>query len=371
MSRIIGATTTVRVVLSRVFPCLTLCVALLWPHAAQADAVTAWNARAARAALAACLAPAGNGLAEARMYAMVHVAIHDALNAIDRRSRPYAYDAEVHSPTSPRAAVAAAARDVLVSVIGRAPGIAGLHRPPGSPAPRPTTRRRSQPSLQVPAKGRGVRVGRAAAAAIIALRASDGSDAAVRRFRVPARNGTWRVALHAGPPFRVWAVCGAQSPRSCSPHGSQFRPGPPDKVTSRRYAADSTEIKALGGDDITTPSARTADQTEIGLFWIESSPLAWNRIARSVSARKGLDLWENARLFGLLNLAHGRWLHRLMGRQVSLQLLAPGHGDPTADTDGNRDTGRGSVVDAAAADLSDAGLPLRSRDRGWHSGGRC
>ena len=59
----------------------------------------------------------------------------------------------------------------------------------------------------------------------------------------------------------------------------------------------------LGGDDITTPSARTPDQTEIGLFWVESSPLAWNRLARAVSVDRGFDLWENARLFGLLNLA--------------------------------------------------------------------
>ena len=62
-------------------------------------------------------------------------------------------------------------------------------------------------------------------------------------------------------------------------------------------------MKSLGGDGNTTPSARTADQTEIALFWYESSPLKWSRIARSVSVNKGLDLWENARLFGLLNMA--------------------------------------------------------------------
>ncbi len=59
----------------------------------------------------------------------------------------------------------------------------------------------------------------------------------------------------------------------------------------------------LGGDDATTPSARTAEQTEIALFWLESSPLQWNRIARSLSAGQRLDPWESARLFGLLNMA--------------------------------------------------------------------
>ena len=83
---------------------------------------------------------------------------------------------------------------------------------------------------------------------------------------------------------------------------SQFRPGPPDPVTGRKYAADLNEVKHLGGDGVTTPSDRTAEQTEIARFWVESSPLQWNRIARTVSAGEGLDLWENARLFGLLNM---------------------------------------------------------------------
>lgn len=96
---------------------------------------------------------------------------------------------------------------------------------------------------------------------------------------------------------------------------AQFRPGPPLAVSCavhhrhhrandcRRYADDVSEVQRLGGDGISAPTARTAEQTEIALFWVESSPLAWNRIARSVSATQGLDLWQNARLFGLLNIA--------------------------------------------------------------------
>jgi len=84
---------------------------------------------------------------------------------------------------------------------------------------------------------------------------------------------------------------------------SEFRPGPPYAITSRKYTADFIEVKRLGGDGVTTPNRRTADQTEIALFWVESSPLQWNRIARSVSASRDLDQWEQARLFGLLNMA--------------------------------------------------------------------
>src|SRR4051794_1519691 len=85
--------------------------------AAATDAVSTWNANAGKAAVAACISPVGPSPAEARLYAMTHVAIHDALNAIDRRSRPYVYDARAPRGASPDAAVAAAARDVLVPVL--------------------------------------------------------------------------------------------------------------------------------------------------------------------------------------------------------------------------------------------------------------
>ena len=67
------------------------------------------------------LAPLDNPLHESRIYAMMHVAIHDALNAIDRRSRPYAFDAQAAAGASPDAAVAAAARDVLVPLFAQLP----------------------------------------------------------------------------------------------------------------------------------------------------------------------------------------------------------------------------------------------------------
>ena len=101
--------------------CLCLGMVLLWPRSSAADAVTDWNANAGRAALAACIAPGDDPLHESRMYAMMHVAIHDALNAIDRRYRPYAFDAQVAPGTSTAAAVATAARDVLVAAISQLP----------------------------------------------------------------------------------------------------------------------------------------------------------------------------------------------------------------------------------------------------------
>ena len=88
--------------------------------AVQADAVTTWNENAAKAATAAW-SHQRQRPGRIPMYAMVHAAVHDAVNAIDRRSRPYAFDATVERSRSMDAAVAAAARDVLVSVIATMP----------------------------------------------------------------------------------------------------------------------------------------------------------------------------------------------------------------------------------------------------------
>ena len=277
--------------------CLSLVVLAPRPAAGQADAVLTWNENAGRAALAACLAPTGNGLAEARMYAMVHAAIHDALNAIDRHSRPYAYDAQVIGPTSSGAAIATAARDVLVSVIGQ------LQESPACIQAGISSAEADYASAlaAIPngnAKSSGIAVGHASAEAILALRAADGSVQTLADFAYPQGTEPGEYRFTPGTPFAFAPDWGAVTPFALS-DSRQFWPAPPYRVADRRYAADYNEIKAVGRDTSTT---RTADQTEIALFWLESSPLAWNRLARAVSVQEGLSLHENARLFGLLNL---------------------------------------------------------------------
>jgi hypothetical protein len=152
------------------------------------------------------------------------------------------------------------------------------------------------------AKTLGIQIGQAAAAAIVALRAADGSEAPLFDPNYPQGTEPGEFRFPPGTNVAFGTNWGKVTPFILQ-HASQFRPGPPFKVTSKKYAADFNEIKRLGGDGILTPSERTAEQTEIARFWLESSPLAWNRIARTVSADRGLALWENARLFGLLNLA--------------------------------------------------------------------
>jgi hypothetical protein len=271
------------------------------------DAVLQWNLNAGKAAVAACISPAPNPLHESRMYAMMHLAIHDALNGIELRSSPYAYKPQVLQPNaSPEAAVAGAARDVLVPLLQQltppfdnaaciqaavdsveADYAAALAAIPGGAA-----------------KTEGIALGQAAAAAILALREGDGSDTPLLDFDYPqgTEPGEYRFTSPDTAPF-VFAPGWADVTPFVLKDSSQFRPGKPLRIDSWKYTRDFNEVKGLGGDGVTTPSARTPEQTEIALFWVESSPLAWNRLTRSVSAGQHLDLWENARLFGLLNIA--------------------------------------------------------------------
>jgi hypothetical protein len=320
---------------------LGLCLSLLVFGASHvsADAVTMWNENAARAAGAACIHVSGNGLAEARMYAMMHAAVHDALNAIERRSRPYAFDALVSGSASIDAAVAAAARDVLVSVIS------GLPETPACVANGIAQTETLYAAalaavLDGPAKTSGVTVGQAAAAAILALRANDRfATTTWFDFNYPqgTEPGEWRFTPDFPAPLAFASNFGDVTPFVLQ-RSDQFRPGAPYHLGSHKYAADYNEIKVIGGDGVTTPSTRTADQTEIGLFWIESSPLAWNRLARALSASRGLDLWQNARLYGLLNLAMADGYIASWQAKYQYRFWRPITAIRLGDTDGNPET---------------------------------
>ena len=177
-------------------------------------------------------------------------------------------------------------------------------------------------------------MGQAAAAAILHLRAHDGAVGPFLNFACPQDTNPGEYQCTPGTPFIAFEVWENVIPFALK-DSSQFRPGPPYAVDRKKYAADFNEVKSLGGDDVTTPSARTADQTEIALFWLESSPLKWNRIARTVSADQGLDLWENARLFGLLNLALADGYIAMADSKNHYNYWRPVTAIQTADTDGN------------------------------------
>jgi PAP2 superfamily len=250
----------------------------------RADIVIDWNIIATSAGPAA----GKNPLEQSRIYAMTHTAIYDALNGIDRRYRPYAVDRRAEPGASPEAAVAAAAYGVLVELL---------------PSQQATLKAAYDASLagiiDGPAKDSGIAIGQAAAVAILALRSADGSTAPM-----PYTPGTDPGDYQLTPPNFAPAVLpgwGNVTPFALT-SGAQFRL-PPSKfldLTSNRYTDDYNEVKAIGDLNSAT---RTAEQSEIARFWYEGSPTGWNRIARVVAAQRELDLWQNARLFGLLNFA--------------------------------------------------------------------
>lgn len=289
------------------------------PRTTRADVVTDWNENATSAAAAAGL----NGPRHTRIFAMTHAAIHDALNAIDRRYKPYALDLQGDPNASPEAAVAAAAHDVLVHEIPTqqalldakyAASLASI--PDGAP------------------KTNGIAIGHAAAAAILALRSADGSTVIV-----PYTPGTGPGVWQATPPGFLPATLpgwGQVTPFTMR-SGSQFRLDPPEyfHLTSEEYTRDFSEVKSIG-DVNSTP--RTAEQSEIAKFWYEGSGLGWNRIARIVSAEQSLDLWANARLFGLVNFAMADGFIAGFDTRYVYNFWRPVTAIQAAETDGNPDT---------------------------------
>lgn len=242
---------------------------------------------------------------EARGLAMANGVIHDVLNAIDRRYAPYAFDAS-QPDASPDAAVAQAAHDVLVADSQLISDF-----PSGS----------QQAFLDAalaadlakvadgPAKTSGVALGQAAAKFYIQLRSDDVPHMAPFGPN-PKGNGTlagqyqYTVPFNGpGAPFFGGSIA-VPDWQNMTPFvvrtTSQFAPPGPYSPTSPEFAADLAEVTALGA---AVGSTRTADQTQLANFFSENSPLMWNRIARTAAASKGLNGWDQARMYGLLNFA--------------------------------------------------------------------
>jgi len=146
---------------------------------ASGDAVIVWNAHAGEAAMKACIAPLDDPFHESRMYAMMHIAIHDALNAIDPRFQAYAFEKRVEPGASTGAAVATAARDVMVALLGQLPRELPFITQACIDASLASVEAAYIAALaalpDAPAKAQGIAAGQAAAAAILARRAADGA----------------------------------------------------------------------------------------------------------------------------------------------------------------------------------------------------
>jgi hypothetical protein len=259
------------------------------------EMVLKWN-EAGTQAIANMTPLTGSGpippMPESRIYAMINVAMHDALNNIVPKYQTYALNNARDKDADPNAAVAQAAHDVIVAQLPPQQGFADelLNTSLASIA-------------DGEAKTRGIALGKAAAVAILAKRTNDGSDNAQIPYTQGSLPGEYRsTPPFDGPPFNGFVAVPAWGNIKpfCLASSSQFRPVAPYAINSPEYTTDYNDVKNLGA---AIGSTRTADQTEIAIFWLENAPLAFNRIARTMIATYNLDAWKSARLLALLQLA--------------------------------------------------------------------
>jgi hypothetical protein len=258
------------------------------PAVAQNPAIN-WNQIAITAALNAnqTLSPGSNLAGTAAIYlAYTHLAMFNAVNAIDYRFQPYGPEVAALPGASPDAAATAAAYYTLVhylpdqSAYLAAQYAASLMAiPDGS------------------AKADGIQTGQSAAMMIISLRSADGLGANVS-YSYPSipTPGVWMPTPPGFlPPQAPWA--GQMIPFTMR-SASQFLPDePPPDLSSSQWADDYNQVKLLGA--VNSP-VRTPQQTEIGLFWTENTTRQYARAFRALAIAHDLNLSDTARLFAVL-----------------------------------------------------------------------
>jgi hypothetical protein len=280
-----------------------------------ADVITDWNERAVAAGYKARVTPG----VSARNIAMVHIAMFEALNSIEPRYTPYRKQFTTAPGASREAAAAAAAHHILVQEY-------------------PDQAKELDKALEAAlaavtdeqAKVEGVRLGEEAARAIRLERGTDGADAP----------NTYRPYTTAGKyvptEFPVMSTWGGVRPFALKT-GGQFRPQAPYPLTSTQWAKDYAEVKKMGAK---SGSARTAEQTEIARFWELVGPATYNPVARQLSAAKGLDTIENARLFALFSIAAADAGVAIFEAKYKYNFWRPVTAIRNADMDGNNATER-------------------------------
>jgi hypothetical protein len=239
-----------------------------------------------------------------RALAMIHLAMYEAVNAIDGRYSSYAGISRAASNTSMEAAVSQAAHDTLAALFQ-------------SQALELETVLRAD-LAQVPdgdRKVNGIDLGRRAAAAILTMRTEDGSNKAEPRiaveFMTSTEPGKWRQDPMSQIPLALGAYWSEVKPFVLLT-ADQFRIPAPPSLSSREYAVAYNEVKALGGDGILTPTNRTAEQTKIGFWWaydgvpfLGAPPRMYNDVTMNIAHEMGTDtdVMELSRLLALVNVA--------------------------------------------------------------------
>ncbi len=244
----------------------------------RADVITDWTQTAIDVMRAVNVA----GNPWTRSMALMHVSMSDSVNAVEDRYARFTPGIAADRSASAEAAAAAAAREILMRQYpGQKARIdatfgAMLERVPDSPA-----------------RAAGIALGEKVAAGVFTDRQNDDTNVP-DTYRPLTRPGVW---VPTTPPlFSQYATARPWGMKAAN----QFRPVPPPKLSSALYARDYNEVKEFGG----LKSVKRADaQSDAVRFWAQGNLFAaWYQAAAQISARRGLGLAENARLFGLLSM---------------------------------------------------------------------
>jgi hypothetical protein len=244
------------------------------------DAVMEWN----QIALAATVTAGQGPIPQIRSMAIVHVSVHDAVNAIRREYATYLdIDRRYRGGSSEAAAIAAAHR-ALVSLF------------PAQAASLDAARAASLAAHGLSESNPGVQAGDAIATAVVNLRASDGSAQAQFPYTAPGAGapgvfvpiGTQQALLPGWGRVAPWVIGKA----------ARFRPDGPPALGSRRYARDYNEVKEVGSS-----GTGMTEEADIARFWLASPSVIWNGVTRTLLQSRPRDLASTARVFALLYLA--------------------------------------------------------------------
>jgi hypothetical protein len=278
-----------------------------------------------------------------RTLAMVSGAVYDAVNDINRTGSVYKVDVKAPRWASASAAASEAAYTVLSAL---------------DPVMEPLLEVRMAQSLAAVASAMprlvGVNVGREVAQGILAWRANDGSTATVP-YVAGTAPGQWRPT----PPTyqAAWGPeWGQVETFAITKPASAFLAPPPPALDSPEYAADLNQVESLGALNSAT---RTPDQTQIGYFWAYDTPATgtppvhYDQIAETIALQQHNTLNQDARLFGLVNLAMGDAGIAAWETKYTYDRWRPVTAIPLANSDGNPDT----VADPSWTPLGSPGDP--------------
>lgn len=259
-----------------------------------------------------------------RNFALLHAAIYDAVNAIDKTHKPYLVDIlEAPRGASQEAAAAAAAQEVLDALYPPFRGQLDAEL--------------EQTLARIPDgddKITGIRIGRSVADRILALRSNDGSSAKPIPYVFGSAPGDYQSTppnFPAQPQFTQWPRV---TPFALQ-DANQFRPGPPPALTSDAYADAFNQVKSLGTANSTTA---TADQALTGRFWNGAIQNYWNEIAQTASVAHNLTTAQTARLFALLNFSLADGVIAFYDAKYTYNFWRPVTAIRAGDTDNNPET---------------------------------